>query len=89
MSVSGLCPICQKVDGYLSGGFVRVFYCREHRKKWFLGHNSFMSPELTEEELRSTMLSEIMSEYELVDPYFNEAMKVQLRAIGWVGGPIE
>lgn len=35
----GLCPICQKTDGYLNVGKSHWFFCLEHKNRWNVGSN--------------------------------------------------
>ncbi len=37
----GVCPICNKTDGFVNLGKEHWFICRDHETKWFIGINLF------------------------------------------------
>ncbi len=37
----GVCPICNKTDGFVNLGKEHWFICRDHKTKWFVGVNLF------------------------------------------------
>jgi hypothetical protein len=67
----GLCPKCHKHDGYINVGRVQVFYCRNHRTKWWAGSNLFYSwREQTEDEQRAVYNWLGFGSYREVKPYY-------------------
>ncbi len=49
----GVCPHCEKTDGYVNAGSTHVFYCDEHKVSWIAGANLFSGwRDETEEEQR-------------------------------------
>jgi hypothetical protein len=47
----GVCPICQRQNGYLNDGRDHWFVCDRHKTKWYVGSNLFSSwRHLTKEE---------------------------------------
>jgi hypothetical protein len=37
----GVCPLCDKTDGFVNLGKEHWFICRDHETKWFVGINLF------------------------------------------------
>jgi hypothetical protein len=49
----GVCPDCNKTDGYTNIGAGHWFFCKEHKTRWCIGSNLFSSwRDETEEEQR-------------------------------------
>ena len=53
----GICPKCGRADGFVNIGRVQVFFCNQHRTKWWAGANLFSgrcdeNPEIWEENKR-------------------------------------
>src|SRR5215216_6505131 len=49
----GVCPECEKSDGYINVGRGHWFFCKAHKVKWCVGSNLFSGwREETEEEQR-------------------------------------
>ena len=53
----GTCPKCGRADGFVNIGRVQVFFCNEHRTKWWAGANLISgwrdeNPEIWEENKR-------------------------------------
>ena len=60
----GVCPYCQKSDGFINVGRGHFFLCHEHKVKWFVGENLFDSWKLqTEAEQRAIYVQIGMATY--------------------------
>jgi hypothetical protein len=50
----GVCPTCNKTDGYINIGRGHWFYCAQHKIKWCVGENLFSGwQDETEEQQRA------------------------------------
>ena len=55
----GVCPHCQKHDGFINVGRGHFFLCHEHKVKWFVGENLFDSWKLQTKEEQRAIYDEI------------------------------
>jgi hypothetical protein len=78
----GVCPTCQKTDGYTNVGRSHWFFCKEHRVKWWVGSNLFSSWQGETEEYQRRRFDEIgLGEFETIKAIYPEQRKRAIQEI--------
>lgn len=72
-NVFGVCPTCNKTDGYANAGKMHIFFCIEHRVRWTVGANLFSSwREQSEDEQRHIYDTVGLGDFTEIEPYMIE-----------------